>query len=299
MIIYRRIGNILLTIGICAVFAGTVLGYIGKDSFGMEGLFLFGFGILSGLVSLVLQRLHGIRVNMGPVVWGKIINAWNESEKSVKIIKLEVTYITNAKEKITALDWVYVSQIKMSDFGRGRIVPLKYDPKHPSHIKVFSDVEKARAKYGSPSQQVVNDLENQNPWEQTEFSTFDSFDDIKSKMSDFSKFGTISNGKTQFSFGKSTFNTKTTQYSTTERSTADVTGRVQAQGVILSIQPTGNIINDEGEMMLYLQITRPDGTSYNTTITKPVPQVRLFFLTKGSVVTVFYMPYDEQNIVLV
>ena len=76
--------------------------------------------------------------------------------------------------------------------------------------------------------------------------------------------------------------------------------RVNAQGIILSAQPTGRIVNGLTEMALRIMVTRPDmdGTRYEATITKNVPQAVLPQLAVGSIVQVTYVPTDEQNIAL-
>lgn len=79
---------------------------------------------------------------------------------------------------------------------------------------------------------------------------------------------------------------------------ASLSGRTQAQGVVLSSRPTGNIINGEGEMILNLKVTRPDGSAWETTVTKPVPHGSLSFTQPGSVVHVYYLPDNEQDIVI-
>jgi len=74
---------------------------------------------------------------------------------------------------------------------------------------------------------------------------------------------------------------------------------VRAQGVILSAQPTGKIVNGRGEMALHLKVTRPDGTTFETTVKKAVPQEALSLILPGSVSEVRYLPRDEKNVVIV
>lgn len=74
---------------------------------------------------------------------------------------------------------------------------------------------------------------------------------------------------------------------------------VKTKGVILSSKPTGNIINDMGEITLHIKVTRPDyGDPFETTVNKTVPQKMLLSTLPGSVVDVYYLPEDEKNIVI-
>jgi len=74
---------------------------------------------------------------------------------------------------------------------------------------------------------------------------------------------------------------------------------VKTKGVILSSKPTGNIINDMGEITFHIKVTRPDyDDTFETTVNKPVPQNMLPSTLPGSVIDVFYLPEDEKNIVI-
>ena len=73
---------------------------------------------------------------------------------------------------------------------------------------------------------------------------------------------------------------------------------VHAKGVILSSIPTGNIVNDLGELQLQVQVIRPDASTFEVTTTKAVSHDNLSFTTPGSVVHVYYLPMNEQNIVI-
>ena len=73
---------------------------------------------------------------------------------------------------------------------------------------------------------------------------------------------------------------------------------IQAKSVIMSAQPTGNIVGGNGEMELKIEVTRSDGSQYQTTVKKAIPPVALPYIQVGRVVQVFYKPGDEQNITI-
>ena len=74
---------------------------------------------------------------------------------------------------------------------------------------------------------------------------------------------------------------------------------VKAQGVVLSSHPTGNIINGKGEIELHINVERPNfGGTFEVTVQKAVPQNSLSTVLPGSVIDVYYHPWDEQNIVI-
>ncbi|MCL2091615.1 MAG: DUF3592 domain-containing protein [Micrococcales bacterium] len=74
---------------------------------------------------------------------------------------------------------------------------------------------------------------------------------------------------------------------------------VRAQGVVLSTQPTGNIVGGCGEMLLHVRVAGSQhGDSYDTTVTKAIPQNVLHRVQPGSVIEVYYIPGNEQNITI-
>jgi len=74
---------------------------------------------------------------------------------------------------------------------------------------------------------------------------------------------------------------------------------VKAKGVILSAQPTGNIINNCGEMALQVEVTRPgNGRTYHVSKNMAVSQNMLPLIQPGNMVEVFYMPENENVIVI-
>jgi len=74
---------------------------------------------------------------------------------------------------------------------------------------------------------------------------------------------------------------------------------VKAEGVVLSAVPTGKIINSEGEMSLHINVERPnnDGT-FEVVTERPVSPQHLSDVQPGCVIDVYYLPWDEQNIVI-
>ena len=70
----------------------------------------------------------------------------------------------------------------------------------------------------------------------------------------------------------------------------------QAQGVVMSAQPTGKILQGQVELRLQLKVTRPDGGMFEATFQKAMPQPYVSRLQVGTVLSVFFMPKDEQRI---
>ncbi|MCL2760042.1 MAG: DUF3592 domain-containing protein [Desulfuromonadales bacterium] len=72
----------------------------------------------------------------------------------------------------------------------------------------------------------------------------------------------------------------------------------ETKGVILKSNPTGNIVDGKSEVELQVRVTRPDNSTYEVSVTKHVPQNGMAFTVPGSIVHVFYMPDNEQHIVI-
>ncbi|MCL2760040.1 MAG: DUF3592 domain-containing protein [Desulfuromonadales bacterium] len=73
---------------------------------------------------------------------------------------------------------------------------------------------------------------------------------------------------------------------------------VQAQGIVLDSKSTGNIVDGSGEMIVHVKVTRPDNTTYEVTTTFNVPPNKIPFTAPGCVVHVWYVPDNEQRIVI-
>ncbi|MCL2760875.1 MAG: DUF3592 domain-containing protein [Desulfuromonadales bacterium] len=78
----------------------------------------------------------------------------------------------------------------------------------------------------------------------------------------------------------------------------DNPNHVETKGVILESKPTGNIVDGNGEIWQHIKVTRPDGSTYDVSVTAGVPQSGISFTAPGSIVHVLYMPYDEKNVVI-
>ena len=75
---------------------------------------------------------------------------------------------------------------------------------------------------------------------------------------------------------------------------------VQAQAVIVSASPTGEIVaKNRTEMSIQVTVNRPDGTTYQVTTTAALAQSDIPYAIAGSIVSVYYLPEDEQNIFIV
>jgi len=72
---------------------------------------------------------------------------------------------------------------------------------------------------------------------------------------------------------------------------------VQASGVVLASRPTGQIADGMAVIDLQVQVTRPDGTTFQAEKTQAAAQEEVPFTVPGSVVRVFYPPYDERDVV--
>ena len=68
--------------------------------------------------------------------------------------------------------------------------------------------------------------------------------------------------------------------------------------MVLSAQPTGNIVGSNCEMELKIEVTRPDSSQYEVTVRKVIPGFGLSHAQAGRVIQVFYKPEDEQNITI-
>lgn len=71
---------------------------------------------------------------------------------------------------------------------------------------------------------------------------------------------------------------------------------IDARGVVLASRPTGEIDHGSARIEMQLRVTRPNGSTFDVTTTKAVPQHALAFTVPGSVVHVFYLPHDEQHV---
>ncbi|MEV0678988.1 hypothetical protein AB0I60_20965 [Actinosynnema sp. NPDC050436] len=73
---------------------------------------------------------------------------------------------------------------------------------------------------------------------------------------------------------------------------------VDAQAVVLSMAPTGEVRHDRSVVVLTLRVTRPDRAMFDVTQQKAVPASSLGQLQPGSVVRVKYLPHDQSEVVV-
>lgn len=85
---------------------------------------------------------------------------------------------------------------------------------------------------------------------------------------------------------------------TSQRSIDIATRGVTAQAVVAATRPTGRIVQGNPEMSLSLMVSRPDGSSYETTVTKVVAANLVGHLQVGRVVTCHYLPGAEHEVAL-
>jgi hypothetical protein len=79
----------------------------------------------------------------------------------------------------------------------------------------------------------------------------------------------------------------------------DIAARgVRAGAVVASMRPTGRLVDGNPELVIALLVTRPDGTSFETTVDKVVAANLVGLVQVGRVVTVFYLPGDEHEVAL-
>ncbi|MBW4717962.1 hypothetical protein [Saccharothrix obliqua] len=71
---------------------------------------------------------------------------------------------------------------------------------------------------------------------------------------------------------------------------------VDAQAVVLAMNPTGEVRLDRSVVRLALRVTRPDGSRFDVTQEKAVPPTAVPQLQAGSVVRVKYLPHDESEV---
>ena len=73
---------------------------------------------------------------------------------------------------------------------------------------------------------------------------------------------------------------------------------VQANGVVLASRPTGEVVDGSARIELQLRVTRPDGTVFDVTTVKTVDGSVVSRTIPGNVLPVFYLPHDEQDVVV-
>lgn len=85
---------------------------------------------------------------------------------------------------------------------------------------------------------------------------------------------------------------------TTPRALEIAAHGIAAQGVITDVRPTGNLVDGNPEMDVEVAVTRPDGGVFHTRTIKRMPARLSTSLQTGRVVTVHYLPGNEDEITL-
>jgi len=85
----------------------------------------------------------------------------------------------------------------------------------------------------------------------------------------------------------------------TSRRSLDIAARgIEAQAVVAAVRPTGRITGGNPEMAITFIVTRPDGSTYETTVEKFLAANLIGHVQTGRVVTVLYLPGDEHEVVM-
>ncbi|AHH97233.1 hypothetical protein BC739_008100 [Kutzneria viridogrisea] len=83
-----------------------------------------------------------------------------------------------------------------------------------------------------------------------------------------------------------------------ERAVAIAARGTKSSAVVSAVRATGRIVEGNGELSLTLLVKRPDGSTFEATSEKVIPGNLLGFVQPGRVLTVFYLPASEQEVVL-
>ncbi|MCL2760039.1 MAG: DUF3592 domain-containing protein [Desulfuromonadales bacterium] len=204
-------------------------------------------------------------VENGPLVRGTVIKVGGSWRSNTALSRYTVQYTTLNGEQI-------ISKIDASKFAaqKGMDVPVRYNPKKPKQFMLDTESSPILFKEDLTEQGQAN---------------------VQSM--------TINQGQVQMNFDPMQLQAQMMNEGVTTQAAMDIrnTG-VQAKGVVLSAQPTGNIVGNNGEIELKIEVTRPDGSQYEATVRKAIPAVALPYVQAGRVIQVFYKPEDEQNITI-
>ncbi len=74
---------------------------------------------------------------------------------------------------------------------------------------------------------------------------------------------------------------------------------IEAQAVVLAMAPTGEVRLDRSVVHLTLRVTRPDGSMFDVSQEKAVPQSAIPQLQPGSAVRAKYLPHDESEVTVI
>lgn len=73
---------------------------------------------------------------------------------------------------------------------------------------------------------------------------------------------------------------------------------VRATAVVATARATGRLVDGNPELVLTLLVTRPDGTSFETTVDKVITANLVGHVQVGRVLTVHYLPGEEHEVAL-
>jgi len=73
---------------------------------------------------------------------------------------------------------------------------------------------------------------------------------------------------------------------------------IKTEGIIVTSEATGNIINGCGELVLKVKVTRPDGSTFEASAIEAVSQKEIKKTVPGSAVRIYYMPDNERDIAI-
>jgi len=230
--------------------------------------------IVSAIVCLVIGYLLGLSGRVSkkfkgfPLVRGKLVSVQQTGiyTNQQPELKLEIQFTTQNGQQITTTIKQLVALVNLALFQPGMELPIRYNPQKPQSIMVDfnADVDQFSAAQSASNKQLftgaptVQKSVNGGAVYDSQFAPKNASSDAKHIME---------NG-------------------------------VHAQGVILSSKLTDNIVDGKSEIVLQVKVTKPDNSTYEVTTTKNVPKNGLSITAPGSIVWVYYMPGDEQNILI-
>jgi len=271
--------------------------------------------------TIVSVKKHTVYVNNSPV------------------FSITVQFSTADGQEITAFDRRVISDDKVSQlmlFQTGEIVALRYDPENPEQIMLAPEemkktLEHDRAKRrekvkNGPLVFGIVALEESTDWRIGDmnisditiyFKTIDEQQMIcahqrilhaESQLDSLIPLRynpenpqqiELANDEDEATLQQALDAQRIASGQVTQEEVNMIRNGVKATGVILFAQPTGNIINGNGEMALQVKVTRPDGETYEVTINRALSQDDLSSAKSGKEIEVFYMPENEENITIV
>ncbi|MCL2760565.1 MAG: DUF3592 domain-containing protein [Desulfuromonadales bacterium] len=279
----KKILGIILIIVWLAVIVLVSLAYTGSFTSSFSDLvqnytWLFTIiAIVSAIVGfrLTFNGMGGLskKEKTYPLVMGKLISIDQGAVGYVRVngqpsCRLTIQFTTNDGQQITATIRKIIQLTDLAQFQPGIPLPIRYNPQNPQHIAIDFNADLSQVQ-PQPGNSVNAQQTFMNP------------------------------GQVQMNFDPMQLQAQMMNEGVTTQAAMDIrnTG-VQAKGVILSAQPTGNIVANNGEIELKIEVTKPDGSQYQATVRKAIPPIALPYIQVGRVIQVFYKPENEQNITI-